>query len=205
MTARKVFKMKRYSSVTFHVSPKNPISREKLKITSAKIQISLKKNSWVIWSKTNWRYKFSQWISWQISSNWLFQRNAGSNLKRAQTSDQCYTFYIINRPCVAGAVLDTDLLFTQSVQWVSLFRLNLQNIINHKQSELGSWNFERMFIPHMSCVTYRVSRVTCHVSNVFFCTKWWSLPVQGLLSTRPTLSRFVQEWANGKSSEPWFI
>ena len=31
--------MQRYSSVTLHVSPKNPILAEKLKITSAKIQI----------------------------------------------------------------------------------------------------------------------------------------------------------------------
>jgi hypothetical protein len=31
--------MQRYSSVTLHVSPKNPISAEKLKITFAKIQI----------------------------------------------------------------------------------------------------------------------------------------------------------------------
>ena len=31
--------MQRYSSVTLHVSPKNPISAEKLKITFAKIEI----------------------------------------------------------------------------------------------------------------------------------------------------------------------
>ena len=36
--------MKRYSSVTLHVSLQNPISRKKLKITSTKIQISIKKN-----------------------------------------------------------------------------------------------------------------------------------------------------------------
>ena len=35
---RKVFKLQRYSSVTLHVSPKNPISVEKLKITSTKIK-----------------------------------------------------------------------------------------------------------------------------------------------------------------------
>ena len=33
--------MQRYSSVTLHVSPKNPISAEKLNITCAKIQILL--------------------------------------------------------------------------------------------------------------------------------------------------------------------
>ena len=36
---RKVLKMQLYSSVTLHVSPKNPISAEKLKITFAKIKI----------------------------------------------------------------------------------------------------------------------------------------------------------------------
>ena len=35
---RKVLKMQRYSSVTLHVSPKNPISAEKLKITFFKSQ-----------------------------------------------------------------------------------------------------------------------------------------------------------------------
>ena len=35
--------MKHYSSVTLHVSPKKPISSEKLKIVSTKIQISIKK------------------------------------------------------------------------------------------------------------------------------------------------------------------
>ena len=36
--------MQRYSSVTLHVSPKNPISAEKLKITFSKIQILSQKN-----------------------------------------------------------------------------------------------------------------------------------------------------------------
>ena len=36
---RKVLKMQRYSSVTLHVSPKKPISAEKLKITFSRIQI----------------------------------------------------------------------------------------------------------------------------------------------------------------------
>ena len=49
----------------------------------------------------------------------------------------------------------------------------------------------------MSCVTCHVSHVTCHVSHVmchmsqffsFFFTKWWSLSVEGLLSTGPTPS-----------------
>ena len=51
----------------------------------------------------------------------------------------------------------------------------------------------------MSCVTYHLSCVTCHVSHVthhfsffsFFWTKWWSLSVEGLLSTGPTPSSLL--------------
>ena len=48
---------------------------------------------------------------------------------------------------------------------------------------------------HMSCVTCHVSRVTCHVSHVtllffFSRTKWWSISMEGLLSTGPRLSSF---------------
>ena len=61
--------------------------------------------------------------------------------------------------------------------------------------------FGRMFTPpkrvmcHVSRVTCHVSRVTCHVSFFlllffFFWTKWWSLLVEGLLSTGPTPSSF---------------
>ena len=53
--------------------------------------------SWVVWSKTNWSYTFSKWISWQISSNWLFQRNVDSDLEKAQTSEPCYN-------CVLGCL-----------------------------------------------------------------------------------------------------
>ena len=46
--------MQRYSSVTLHVSPKNPISAKKKKITFSKIQILAKFFFfWVVWSKTN--------------------------------------------------------------------------------------------------------------------------------------------------------
>ena len=82
--------MKRYSSVTLQVSPKNPISEEKLKITSPKIKISPQK-------------KFPEWFGhkeiericfWKSnmknSSNWFFQRNVGFDLKRAQTSEHCF-------------------------------------------------------------------------------------------------------------------
>ena len=39
--------------------------------------------------------------------------------------------------------------------------------ISSKPKELGSWNFERIFIPHcVSCVTCHLSHVTCHLSRV---------------------------------------
>ena len=48
---------------------------------------------------------------------------------------------------------------------------------------------------HASCVTCHMSHVMCHVSHVkyhnyyyFFVTKWWSLSVEGVLSTGPTRS-----------------
>ena len=50
---------------------------------------------------------------------------------------------------------------------------------------------------NVSHVTCHVSHVTCHMSHVtfflllFFWTKWWSLLVEGLLSTGPTPSSFV--------------
>ena len=84
----KVFKFKRFSSVTRNVSVKHPILNQNL------IQKSAKNEkcppiffSWVIWAKTNWSYTFSKWISWQISSKWLFQRNVDSDLEKAQTSE----------------------------------------------------------------------------------------------------------------------
>ena len=56
---------------------------------------------------------------------------------------------------------------------------------------------------HVSHVKVHVSHVTCHMSCVtcpiFFCgggTKWWSLLVEGLLSTGPTLSSFQYKWAD---------
>ena len=82
------------------------------------------------------------------------------------------------------------------------FPPNIQDIISPKPLELGSWHFERIFIPphHASHVTCHVSHLTCQVSGVrchvpcffsscfFSRTKWWSLSVEGLLSMGPTLS-----------------
>ena len=81
----KVFKFKRFNSVTRNVSVKHPILNQNLIQKPAKIKkCPQKKISWVIWAKTNWSYTFLKWISWQISSNWLFQRNVDSNLEKAQ-------------------------------------------------------------------------------------------------------------------------
>ena len=49
---------------------------------------------------------------------------------------------------------------------------------------------------HVSCVTCHVSCVLCHMSHVtcifFSLTKWWSLLVEGLLSTGPTPSSLTR-------------
>ena len=76
---------------------------------------------------------------------------------------------LVNRPGVAGAVLQTPLWLIDSFS--HHFPPNLQDIINPKTLELGSWNFERMFTPHhvshvrchVSCVRCQVSGVRCHV------------------------------------------
>ena len=51
---------------------------------------------------------------------------------------------------------------------------------------------------HVSRVTCHVSHVTCHMSHflsffLFFRTKWWSLSLEGLLSTGPTPSSFSRD------------
>ena len=47
------------------------------------------------------------------------------------------------------------------------FSPNLQNTINTKPLQLGTWNFDTMFTTcHMSCVTCHVSRVMCHLRCV---------------------------------------
>ena len=88
----KVFKFKRFSSITQNVSAKHPILNQNLIQKPAKNEKCPPKIfSWVIWTKTHWSYTFSKWISWQISSNWLFQRNVDSNLEKAQTSEPCFS------------------------------------------------------------------------------------------------------------------
>ena len=75
-----------------------------------------------------------------------------------------YVNSLINRPGVAGAVLQISLSLIYSV--ILLFKY-LENIITSIPLELGTWNCETMFFtPCVSYVTYHVSCVTCHVSCV---------------------------------------
>ena len=58
---------------------------------------------------------------------------------------------------------------------------------------------------HVSHVTCHVSHVTCHMSHILFIffifwTMWWSLSVEGLLSTGPTPSSFPK-WFSPKQIE----
>ena len=89
------------------------------------------------------------------------------NSRTSQLSATAIIFYttIINRPGVAGAVVQTALSF---IKWLSEpFPPDIQNIIASKPLELESWNFDRMFTPyHVSCVMCHVSRVTCHMAPV---------------------------------------
>ena len=77
---------------------------------------------------------------------------------------------IANRPSVAGAVLQTPPWLIHSfIHWLSHpFPPNLQDIINPKPLELGSWNFACMFtLYHVLYVTCQVSGVRCHMSGLF--------------------------------------
>ena len=78
-------------------------------------------------------------------------------------------YWLVNRPRVASAVLQTDSWLTQSVsQSMILYSKYLHNTLNPKTEELGDWNFERLFIPHyVSCVTCHVSTVTCQYIYIY--------------------------------------
>ena len=76
----------------------------------------------------------------------------------------------------------------------------IQNTVNPKPEELESWIL-RECSSHTMC---HVSPVTCHLSKYFIFlfyekknlsfrknwTKWWSLSLEGMLSTGPTPSSF---------------
>ena len=85
------------------------------------------------------------------------------------------------------------------IDWVSYpFPPNLQNTINPKTNKARDLHFWHN-IHHLSPVMCHMSRVTCHLSRVtcgifyiylyiyiYFLNQFWSLLVEGLLSTGPT-------------------
>ena len=70
------------------------------------------------------------------------------------------TTCIINTPGWAGAVLQTPLSLTKSL--TDAFPTDLQNIINPKPLEVGSWNFVTMLTPPVCDVWH----VTCDISHL---------------------------------------
>ena len=87
---------------------------------------------------------------------------------RCQVSGvRCDFFFIFinfNRPRVAGAVLQSPPSLINSLS--DPLVQNLQDTVNTKLLELGSWNFEKMFTPHhVSHVRCQVSSVRCHMSR----------------------------------------
>ena len=122
--------------------------------------------------------KWKAWIAskYIIFSSWTSQHHLAGYLKEARIGFWCevrvnqelqspYPIHsVINRPRVAGAVLQTPLSRTDSfswfINWFSLLLKNLQNILTPKPWEFESWNFERIFTP------YNMSHVRCHVSGV---------------------------------------
>ena len=60
----------------------------------------------------------------------------------------------------------------------------------------------------MSHVTCPMSHVTCHMSLfflLFFWTKWWSLLVEGLVSTGPTPSSLETLPSSKRATWNWFL
>ena len=102
-------------------------------------------------------------------------------------------------PCHSRMVWGPTSVTDSFIHWVieSSFHLNLQDIINPKPLELGTWTFGSMFtlhhVSHITCqvsgVRCQFSRVTCQMSHVIYFillffllwTIWWRFLVEGLL------------------------
>ena len=107
---------------------------------------------------------------------------------------------IFNRPCVAGAVLQTSLSFIMSVsQSVTLFLPIFKTTQLPNRQSQGPEIFTQCSptpMCYVSCVTGRMSHVTCQMSLVTTTKKrrqWWIQSVEVLLSTGPTLSSFFPQ------------
>ena len=86
---------------------------------------------------------------------------------RTCNSKKVHGIWIFNKPGVARAVLKTPL---SHIDWLSdwlsdPFPPNLQDIINPKPLELGSWNFHPHHLSHVTC---HVSHVRCHKPGVMY-------------------------------------
>ena len=83
--------------------------------------------------------------------------------------------------------------FLNTLIWIILFSINLQNPITPKPLELGTWNFDTIFVTsYVSGVRCHMSHVRCHVSGLtlyihiyIFATYCWSYMIEGLLSMWP--------------------
>ena len=89
-------------------------------------------------------------------------------------------------------------MFSQFRRWEVTFAHNSGTLT--KRLKLASPFWKNVDPPkhvtcHVSCVFCHMSRVTCHISPFFllllFWTKWWSLLVEGLLSTGHTPSSLL--------------
>ena len=125
------------------------------------------------WHLDSWEFgDNSSYVQYYCNIEWAFQ---GTVLYSAVECNVLqYMCSVLNRPGVAGAVLQSPPSFADwLINSVILYSKYLPNTPNPKPEEIGSWNFERMFIwyyvscvkCHVSCVTCHVSRVTCHMSK----------------------------------------
>ena len=71
---------------------------------------------------------------------------------------------IINRPGIAGAVLQTALSLIHSVTHPLI--QNIEDTFKRKPKKLGTWDFDTPPVCHVTLVICHVSHVTCHMSCV---------------------------------------
>ena len=98
-------------------------------------------------------------VSW-VSMCWALPPSLGaSRLGGSQLSDpKCLQLTRSSRDCSTNSLVTHRL-----INWLTEpFPPNLQDIINPKTLELGSWSFERMCTPNKCHMTH----VMCHMSGV---------------------------------------
>ena len=77
---------------------------------------------------------------------------------------------ILNRPSVVGDALQASVSLINSLSnLVILCKKYLKNTFTSEPQEVGSWHFEKKFtFPHLSCVTFHVSHIACHLIFVIY-------------------------------------